>query len=143
MTNSTTGALSAFVTRRKESPNGAGHYHIAERYPYKIRILIMGVEVASTTEAIILKEVGTSVYNPSFYIPRNDVRMDRLEAVEGNQTRCPIKGTASYWTFSGGDENIPNAAWSYDDPLPYSEMIREHLGFDQRYATIEISPVLS
>ncbi len=133
-------AINKMTQRRKDSPNGAGHYHIADPYPYRVRISIDGREVASTTNAIILKEVGQSLYNPGFYIPPSDVKLDLFKRELGFTTQCPIKGDASYWQFVGSDKQIERAAWSYDTPLAYSDMIAEHFGFDQRYATIEISP---
>ena len=131
----------ALLQRRRSSPNGAGHYHLAERYPYRVRVRIGETEVASTGNAIILKEVGASLYNPSFYIPREDVDLTLLRREEDYHTHCPIKGEASYWAFADpGGQTIERAAWSYDDPLDYSAMIGGHLGFDQRVATLEISP---
>lgn len=130
----------SMIQRRKDSPAGAGHYHIADRYPFRVTVSIGGREVASSDDAIILKEVGKSVYNPSFYLPRGDVEVDLLRKEPGFSTHCPIKGEASYWAYVGGTEPIDRAAWSYDAPLDYSGMIEGRIGFDQRYATIEIKP---
>ena len=127
------------TTRRKESPNGAGHYHITDRYPFRVRALIDGVEVANSDQVMILKEVGGSVYNPAFYFPPGDVDRSTLEREAGFTTECPIKGTASYWRYTGATP-IERVAWSYDTPLAYSQMIAGHLGFDQRKVTLEISP---
>ncbi len=129
------------IERRKTSPAGAGHYHVADLYPYKVRVQIRGRTVAETTQAIVLKEVGKSVYHPSFYVPAEDVDGTAFEKEAGFSTHCPIKGEASYWRYTGDEDGIERAAWSYDAPLEYSAMIAGHLGFDQRYATIEISPV--
>lgn len=129
-----------FVERRKASPAGAGHYHIADPYPYAVRVSIGGKQVAQTTRAIILKEVGKSVYNPGFYIPADDVDVGLFERESGYTTHCPIKGDASYWHYQAPDGAIERAAWSYEEPLDYSNMIAGHFGFDQRFATIEISP---
>lgn len=133
--------VAELTRRRKESPNGAGHYHVADRYPYRVRALIDGVVVASSEAAMILKEVGASVYNPSFYFPAGDVELDHFQLEDGYTTRCPIKGDASYWHFTGPSGSIERAAWSYEEPVEYSQMIAGHVGFDQRFATLEISPV--
>ena len=132
--------IEKLTQRRKDSPNGAGHYHIAERYPYRVRAFIDGAVVASSDNVVILKEVGTSVYNPAFYFPPGDVDHSRFEREEGYSTTCPIKGEASYWRYVGAPQPIERAAWSYETPLEYSRMIAGHLGFDQRYATLEIAP---
>ena len=128
------------LQRRKESPNGAGHYHIAEPYPFRIRARIGDRPIADTQAGIILKEVGKSLYNPSFYIPAEDVDLSVFEREEAYTTTCPIKGDASYWTYTGGAEPMGRIAWSYDEPLEYSSSIAGHLGFDQRQVTLEISP---
>jgi uncharacterized protein (DUF427 family) len=129
------------LERRKASPAGAGHYHLADPYPYEMRITIAGHEVARSTRALVLKEVGKSLYNPTFYVPAADVDLELFEREVGYTTHCPIKGDASYWRFRGSGDGIERAAWSYDAPVDYSEMIAGHFGFDQRFATIEISPV--
>ncbi|PIQ62699.1 MAG: hypothetical protein COV99_05345 [Bacteroidetes bacterium CG12_big_fil_rev_8_21_14_0_65_60_17] len=126
------------LTRRKESPAGAGHWHITELYPHTIRVRIGDVVVAETDAALILKEVGRTVYNPSFYIPVRDTRMELVEKEDGFTTACPIKGEATYFHYAGNGERIEWAAWAYEDPLPYSDMLRGHVGFDQRWATLEI-----
>ena len=133
-------SIVTLTQRRRDSPNGAGHFHVADPYHYRISVRIDGVEVAASTDTIILKEVGKSLYNPSFYFPRKDVNVDLLRRVDGYSTYCPIKGQASYWDFVADGITIEKAMWSYDQPLHYSEMISGHFGFDQRFATIEISP---
>jgi uncharacterized protein (DUF427 family) len=131
--------VAELTARRRESPNGAGHYHITDRYPFRVRALAGGRELASSDRVLILKEVGASVYNPAFYFPPEDVDLSALEREDGFTTQCPIKGTASYWRLTGAAP-VERIAWSYDTPLPYSQLIAGHLGFDQRYVTLEISP---
>ncbi len=129
---------SPILIRRRESPNGAGHWHITDPYPSAIHVRIGGVVVAETEEALVLKEVGRSVYNPTFYIPMKDTRMEVFKREDGFTTACPIKGEASYFHYVGDGEQIERAAWAYEDPLPYSEMLKGHIGFDQRWATISL-----
>ena len=129
-------AIKSFTQRRKDSPGGAGHYHVADRFGQRMSVTIAGHEVASSDRVIILKEVGTSVYNPVFYFPREDVQMDQFEKVPGRSTHCPIKGDASYWSFVADRQRVENAAWSYENPLPYSDMIAGYLGFDLRFASL-------
>jgi uncharacterized protein (DUF427 family) len=126
--------------RRKDSPNGAGHYHVAEVYPYRVRALIDGTVVALSDQVVILKEVGSSVYHPVFYFPPGDVERSLFQLENGYSTDCPIKGAASYWRYLGPPQRIERTAWSYEAPLDYSHMIAGHLGFDQRRVTLEIAP---
>ena len=132
--------LADLTSRRKASPHGAGHYHVTERYPYRVRARIDGTVVASSNQVMILKEVGTSVYNPAFYFPPGDVELGRFQREEGFSTRCPIKGDAAYWRYVGGAQPLERVAWSYEVPLEYSGMIARHLSFDQRHVTLEIAP---
>jgi len=41
---------------------------------------------------------------------------------------CPIKGAASYYSYS----DIENAIWSYEDPTQGVEGIKGYFGFDLR-----------
>ena len=75
--------------------------------------------------ALVLEETRCPT---RFYLPRADVRMDRLERTT-THTHCPYKGDASYWTVRVGARVAADAAWSYDEPLPEREDIRGHLCF--------------
>ncbi|QFU02906.1 hypothetical protein FIU83_14765 [Halomonas sp. THAF5a] len=75
----------------------------------RVRVVIDGTLLADTTRAIELRETG---YPPRLYLPREDVRMDRLTPTE-TSTHCPFKGEASYFAF-GEHEDV---AWSYESPL--------------------------
>jgi uncharacterized protein (DUF427 family) len=72
--------------------------------------------IADTTEAIRLRE---ATYPPVYYVPRRDVKMDRLIRTE-HHTYCPFKGEASYFSLSSG-RTAENAVWSYEKP--YDEVI--------------------
>jgi uncharacterized protein (DUF427 family) len=70
--------------------------------------------IADSLQATVMHE-GT--YAPVYYLPRQDVRMERL-ARSDHHTYCPFKGEASYFSVKGGAEN---AVWSYEQP--YDEML--------------------
>jgi uncharacterized protein (DUF427 family) len=79
--------------------------------------------VAETRRALVLDETGL---RRRFYIPRSDVRMDRLQP-SAKETHCPWKGDASYWDVAG----VTNGAWSYerpdkDDALPIAGYLSFH-----------------
>jgi uncharacterized protein (DUF427 family) len=48
--------------------------------------------------------------------------MDLLEPTS-NETHCPYKGQAEYWSVRAGDALHENLAWSYPTPLPESEKV--------------------
>ena len=52
-----------------------------------------------------------------WYLPPEDVRRDKLVS-STTVSRCPYKGTASYWSVRTGDVLHPDVAWTYRDPVP-------------------------
>ena len=77
--------------------------------PRRVEVVIGDEVIASSTATIVLEETGLP---PRYYFPRDDVRMERLEATL-TETVCPFKGQASYW--STGEHR--DVAWAYDEPL--------------------------
>ena len=88
----------------------------------RIQIEVGGEIIADTREALRLDEAD---YPPVYYLPRTDVRMDRLSRTD-HKTRCPFKGEASYFSIAGGRDN---AVWSYETPYDEVTSIRERLAF--------------
>ena len=85
----------------------------------RVRVSLDGEVIADTRDAIALEESqsSSSVLAPVvYYLPRKDVKMDRLERTS-HHTYCPFKGEASYYSLKGGPQN---AVWSYEKP--YDEM---------------------
>lgn len=97
-----------------------------EAVPERIRVVVDGNDIASSQRALrVLETAGAPVY----YVPREDVRMDLLARTD-RRTDCEWKGTATYWTIvAPGGRTIPNAAWSYERPLPGYEAIQGCLAF--------------
>jgi uncharacterized protein (DUF427 family) len=85
----------------------------------RVQIKLKGEVIADTRDAIQFEEthVGHVVAPVIYYIPRKDVKMDRLSRTS-HETYCPFKGQASYYSFVNGPEN---AVWSYEQP--YDEML--------------------
>src|SRR5574338_1261909 len=61
----------------------------------RVQVRFGGRVVADSMRAVTLQEAG---YPPVQYIPREDVRMDLLEA-SAHRTHCPYKGDASYFSM--------------------------------------------
>lgn len=78
-----------------------------------------GALVADTRRALRVLETASP---PTFYLPLADVRVE-LVAVPG-ASWCEWKGRARYWSIGAAA-----IAWSYDDPLPGYESLRDHVGF--------------
>ena len=97
-----------------------------EPVPEQIRVVVDGLEVASSERAVrVLETAGAPVY----YLPRDDVRMDLLAPTK-RQTSCEWKGEASYFALvMPSGRVLPIAAWSYEDPLPGFESLTGAIGF--------------
>jgi uncharacterized protein (DUF427 family) len=83
--------------------------------------------IADTRNAIQLEEthVGHVVAPVVYYIPRKDVKMERLVRTS-HQTSCPFKGEASYYSLKDGPEN---AVWTYEQPYDEMLAIKDLLAF--------------
>jgi uncharacterized protein (DUF427 family) len=94
-----------------------------------LRVTFRGEVIADTREALELHEStgeGKKTVAPVvYYIPRKDVRMDRLVG-SSHRTYCPFKGDASYFSVAGGPEN---AVWSYEQPFDEMLALKERLAF--------------
>ena len=75
------------------------HYAVIEPYNRKLTVTFENQIVAETRHAMILKEVGKSVYNPVFYIPKEDIKA-KLNMEPETTGYCPIKGHANRWHLS-------------------------------------------
>ena len=87
-----------------------------------VKVRYRGEVIAASVEALKLEESG---YAPVYYLPRKDVRMDRL-ARSSHETYCPFKGSASYYSLKSGPQDV---AWSYEHPYDEMRPIRELLAF--------------
>lgn len=97
-----------------------------EAVPERIRVVIDGVEIASSESALrVLETAGAPVY----YLPPGDVRRDLLLATD-RTTFCEWKGEARYWSIATpAGRLVPSAAWSYQRPQPGYEAIAGYLAF--------------
>ena len=93
----------------------------------RVQVTYKGEVIADTTDAIQLDEpqVGHVVSPVVYYIPRQDVNMDRLTR-SSHRTHCPFKGDASYFSLKNGPEN---AVWSYEKPYDEMLVIKDRLAF--------------
>ncbi len=92
--------------------------------PAEVRVVVTvkGEVIADTRDAIRMNEGD---YAPVYYVPRKDVKMDRLVR-SSHETFCPFKGKASYYSFRDGPEN---AVWTYEQPYDEVMVIKERLAF--------------
>jgi uncharacterized protein (DUF427 family) len=84
-----------------------------------IRVEVDGVTVAESRSPRILYE---TYLPPRYYLPITDVRMDLLRPSD-TETRCPYKGTATYWSIEVNGHRYDDLVWIYRTPLPESQKI--------------------
>lgn len=95
-----------------------------------VTVSMNGTMVARSVRPKLLFETGLPT---RVYVPRADVVAGLLERAE-KRTVCPYKGQASYWSLPG----IPDAAWSYEAPLPEAIKIQGHVCFDAEGVEVDL-----
>ena len=115
------------------------HYSVIDNYSRKLTLKYKNEIIAETTCALILKEVAKNVYDPVFYLPKDDINI-KLESEPKRQSYCPLKGDASYWNVTGDFTNN-YFAWSYEDPFARSKKIQGYIAFNMEYITFISEPI--
>lgn len=92
---------------------------VAER----LRIVLGGVEVASTDRALRVLETH---HAPTYYIPMSDFAEGALVSAPG-RSFCEWKGTAAYFHVEGGGKRVPRAAWTYPAPTRSFAELLDHV----------------
>lgn len=72
-----------------------------------------GVVLADSSRPALLFETPLPT---RYYLPREDVTWDLLAPSESH-TVCAYKGEASYWTARLPGHDLPDIAWTYEEPL--------------------------
>jgi uncharacterized protein (DUF427 family) len=92
----------------------------------RVRVRLGGVTVADSTAAFRVLETS---HPPTIFVPPRDLRPGALTPAHARRTLCEWKGLAMYWDVRAGDAVAEAAGWSYPDPTPGWEAIRDHLSF--------------
>jgi uncharacterized protein (DUF427 family) len=88
-------------------------------------VIFNGEVVADSTRALRLLETS---HPPTYYIPPGDVRTELLEPGT-RRSFCEYKGVARYHTLRFGKRVTEDCAWSYPEPAPAYDALRDHLAF--------------
>jgi uncharacterized protein (DUF427 family) len=92
----------------------------------RVRVELAGETLAESTEALRVLETS---HPPTIYIPPGDVRRDLLSASDARSTWCEFKGTAAYVDAVIDGRRFLAIGWSYADPSPGYEALRDHIAF--------------
>ncbi len=91
----------------------------------RVRVFVGDQSIADSQRTLLVKETK---HDAVVYFPREDVRMDLLERT-AHETFCPFKGEASYWTVRVAGRVEENAVWTYEDPFPEVQGLRDYVSF--------------
>ncbi len=91
----------------------------------EVAVFALGVEIARTQAALRVLETS---HPPTFYLPRNDVKMAYLVPAGGG-SRCEWKGEASYFDIVVAEQRIARVSWSYERPFDDAAPLAGHLAF--------------
>ncbi len=117
------------------------HFHQLEQPKERVTARLGDEVLARSERTILLKEFahGTTL-DPVYYFPQEDVTLDKLRPTE-TRTHCPIKGDASYWTYSGDAGVEEDLIWGYLEPIENSGHIAGRMAFDARRVSFEVEPL--
>lgn len=92
-----------------------------------------GERLAESTRSARVLETS---HPPVFYLPPTSVDMSRLVQSE-HHSFCEFKGEARYWDLMSPRE-VTSVAWSYPDPTPGYESIRDWIAFYPNKVTCHV-----
>ncbi|BDG01512.1 DUF427 domain-containing protein [Anaeromyxobacter oryzae] len=90
-----------------------------------VEVVVEGVKVAESHQPRILFETGLP---PRYYLPLADVRLELL-VPSGTTTRCPYKGTATYWSLRVEGRLLEDLVWTYRAPFAEAQKIAGLVAF--------------
>jgi uncharacterized protein (DUF427 family) len=111
-------------------------YHRVDVIPTSrhIKISLDGEVLAETDHAMALFESNLPT---RWYLPREDVSAEVVSTE--TVTRCPYKGTASYYAVKRSDgDTVKDLIWYYDEPLRAVDGIAGRLCFFNERVDVEI-----
>ncbi|WP_042391840.1 DUF427 domain-containing protein [Streptacidiphilus carbonis] len=113
------------MTDRPVLQPSASHPITVSANPARVVVTVAGRTVADTRNALILREAQ---YPAVQYIPRADVDLALLEPSD-NESYCPFKGEATYYSIPVGGERSVDSVWVYESPYPAVAEIKGHVAF--------------
>ena len=92
----------------------------------RIRVVLGGEKIVDTIQAHRVLETS---HPPVYYVPLGDVAVGVLVPADGRRTVCEWKGVADYYDVVAGEVTAERGAWTYHDPVPAFEPIRDAVAF--------------
>lgn len=94
--------------------DGPAHKLLMHPFPRRVRAEFAGRTVLDTVAGVLLHETALL---PRLYVPEADLDTSAFVPSELT-THCPFKGDATYRTLRVGDREVPDALWTYPEPVP-------------------------
>jgi len=96
-----------------------------EKVSKHVRVFFNGRLIADTKAAFRILETS---HPPTYYIPPGDIKLEFLQK-NNKRTICEYKGIAEYYDLKVNGRVSNNAAWSYPDPMPEYEPLKDYISF--------------
>jgi uncharacterized protein (DUF427 family) len=93
-----------------------------------IQVIFGGEVVAETRRALRVLETS---HPPVYYIPLEDIADGVLDP-SPRRSYCEWKGQASYYNIRAGAKQARNSAWTYPNPSPGFESLKDRVAFYPR-----------
>jgi uncharacterized protein (DUF427 family) len=87
-----------------------------------------GVEIARSDDTVLVEG--------NHYFPMDALNRQYV-TFSNHKTMCPWKGQASYMSLMVDGDLLVDAAWTYADPKPEAEMIRNRVAF---WKDVKVTP---
>ncbi|WBQ06575.1 DUF427 domain-containing protein [Kribbella sp. CA-293567] len=113
---------------------GPDHPITVVKNPDRVVVKVAGQVIADSRDALSLQEAD---YPATQYIPRKNVDLTQLQRTE-QETYCPYKGDANYFSIPAGGDATANSVWTYENPYDAVAEIRDHVAFYPDRVSIEI-----
>ncbi len=92
----------------------------------RVRLELGGRVLADSEHALRVLETS---HPPTIYIPPADIDFSLLSDSRAGGTWCEFKGAARYLDAVVGERRVTQVGWTYPDPTPGYEALRDHVSF--------------
>ncbi len=83
---------------------------------------------ATWNGVVVAESDDTVLVEGNHYFPESALKREYV-TFSNHKTSCPWKGEASYYSLLVNGELNTDAAWTYRDPKPEAENIRDRVAF--------------